>query len=225
MPSHWYSLRACKTDFDKSICAQYKPYFMIYRYDKVKTDYKDYLAKNKVNALKKFGRTLDELLNSDDLTEAEAEFVKYYYQYMPVCIQPSTMNRICWYVESFVDEYKIQLNARKLSYDFLKYHCICHTETKEKVEELFGFYIDKLSLYRKDKRGANADLIREKIIFNQYIREQLKQIERQNEVLNILIDIADRSSMGKQFIWEIYCPELLDRIEEVKEVETYADYE
>lgn len=225
MPSHWYSIRSCKTDFDKSICAQYKPYFMIYRYDKIKKDYKDYIEKSRINAIKRFGKSLDELLDSQSLTEQEAEFIEYYNKYMPVCTNPSTMNQICWYMESMDNNYKIELNERRMPYEYLKYSCLCHKEIREKVEELFQLYQDKLSLYRKDKHGSNGELAKEKIVFCQYIRDQLLQIDKQNEVFNALIDISDRNHMGRQFVWEVYCPELLDRIEEVKEVELYVDYE
>lgn len=198
---------------------------MIYRYDKIKKDYKDYIEKSRINAIKRFGKSLDELLDSQDLTDQEAEFIEYYHKYMPVCTNPSTMNQICLYMESMDDNYKVELNERRLSYEYLKYNFLCHKEIREKVEELFQLYQDKLSLYRKDKHGGNGELAKEKIVFCQYIRDQILQIDKQNEVFNALIDIADRNHMGRQFIWEVYCPELLDRIEEVKEVELYVDYE
>lgn len=222
MPNYWYSLRSCKTDFDKSICAQYKPYFMIYRYDKVKKEYKDYLTKNEINSLKRFGKTLEELLNSKELTEDESIFIEYYYKYLPICIQPSTMNRICWHIESAMDGYKIELKEKKISYNFLKYGCVCHKQTVARIKEMFQFYLDKLRRYRKDNKGNNVDLLKERSVFVKYIREELKEIKEQHEVFDALIDIADEKSMGKQFIWEVYGAEIVDRIEEVRQ---YANYE
>jgi hypothetical protein len=218
MPSHWYSLRNCTNDFDKRICAHNKPYFMIYRYEETRKIYKDYINKSQVNSMKRFGKTLDILLASANLTEEETKFIEYYYKYFPVCTEPSTMNRICWHIEKETDEYKLQLKEKCLSYNFLKYGVLCHKKTRECVEELFRFYTDKLATYRANRKNKTADTSMERTAFTQYVRAELKQIDKQREVFDVLIDLANQKKMGKQFIWELYGPEVIERIIEVNDI-------
>ena len=76
------------------------PYFFIYLYPQTKSKYKNYVKKNDITCLQKFGKTIDELKNKKRRTIDENEFLKNFYRYSPVIDSNSVMNKLCHYIES-----------------------------------------------------------------------------------------------------------------------------
>ena len=115
MPSYWYSqqLNIEKEDddeetkalkaFNKRICADKKPYFMIYRYPDLMKEYKTYMKTERSVCLMNWGMKLEDLLSSTNRTPEQDEFVEWYYKKMPVGTNPCITNKICWKIEEEFD--------------------------------------------------------------------------------------------------------------------------
>lgn len=110
MPDYWHSRRAClkrfaddedALRFQLSICADKKPYFMMYIYPSLGKIVRKYEATVKFSAKKKFQQDYDALLqkSADELTEDEAGFILSSDINAPVNYGDCTMNRLCWMVE------------------------------------------------------------------------------------------------------------------------------
>lgn len=110
MPAHWHSRRACMNKFKGNedelrfqlrICADKKPYFMMYIYPALGKLVRKYEASVKFAAQQKFQQDYELLMekNADELTEDEAGFVISADYNAPVNYGACTMNRLCWLVE------------------------------------------------------------------------------------------------------------------------------
>ena len=110
MPAHWHSRRACvskfkddedELQFQLSICADKKPYFMMYVYPALGKLVRKYESTVKFSAKKKFQQDFDAIMqkSADELTEDEAGFVVSATYNAPVNYGECTMNRLCWMVE------------------------------------------------------------------------------------------------------------------------------
>lgn len=110
MPDHWHSRRACvnkfrgdedELQFQLRICADKKPYFMMYIYPALGKLVRKYEASVKFAAQQKFQQNYELLMekNADELTDEEAGFVVSADYNAPVNYGSCTMNRLCWMVE------------------------------------------------------------------------------------------------------------------------------
>jgi hypothetical protein len=96
MPKKWYNRNECKdSEFDLSIVADRKPYFMCYIYPELMARYKKYIDNTNRKAIREFRITMKELLDKPNKTKPEKQFVYYYYHKMPVGINPCILNCIC----------------------------------------------------------------------------------------------------------------------------------
>jgi hypothetical protein len=89
-----------------SLVANKKPYFMIYVYDKIRNEYREYKKKCERTCKEKFGCTLDQLLKKKNKTKQESYYVSDYYRKMPVIKNQSVMNVLCGMVETIDFKHK-----------------------------------------------------------------------------------------------------------------------
>lgn len=218
MPKHWYSYRNCVDDEQKKLCVQSKPYFMIYRYPELYDEYRRYIKKTDVKCIKLFGMTAKELEAKQELTEEEVEFLKYYYYFFPVSLAPSTINRICRYIEKRINEHYDMLKTQSVDYKKYKYKRIkCSDETTREVKEIFKIYrsrklqeYDLLKLYDKKALKNSA------ITLKEYCSERIKQINSDKQVLNTIIDLIKTNKTAKAFLWECAPELIIDRLESMQ---------
>lgn len=85
--------------FDNRICADTKPYFFAYVYDREMKKYRDY--KNKYNRIASldFQKKLSEIIESNELTDGEKLLKKNYYKYLPLRRNKCVMNILATYIE------------------------------------------------------------------------------------------------------------------------------
>ena len=120
MPKNWYMRNHCQTELDLAIVANKKPYYFMYNYPVIKRDYDNYIKHTREKCLMIYGCTVEALKNKENLTKEEEEFLYWYNVQMPVNCSPSTMNRLCWYIESEFNGYVTQLKNQNFDYSFLK---------------------------------------------------------------------------------------------------------
>lgn len=205
MPKHWYSYRDCCNDKESELCVQSKPYFMIYRYSELQAEYKKYITKVNTKSIKTFSANIEELKQKTELTEEEAEFLKYYYKLMPVSLAPSTMNRICWHIENSMNEHYDKLKSETMDYSKYRYkHIKKSKDITERVHDIYHSYV----LAKTNKSGVDAT-----IATKNYCTQALKSLGKDKHVLNDIVDLIKTNKTAKSFLWDCATEMMLDRLE------------
>lgn len=219
MPSSWYNLRSCKNDFEKSICADKKPYFMIYVYDVDKAKYKNYVDKSNRKCKMIYGVSISELENKKEKTEDEELFLEWFYKRMPFGMGDCSMNRICRYIENIFDTYKSSLKSNNdFDYNKLKVKRRCTEEHRELLRELSKEYIQHIADYKNNKAKMSKE---EKLNSRTYMREKFYERAKEicpndDERLNIFLDLCYGYKNNKQFFWDCVGDLMIKRLEELK---------
>jgi hypothetical protein len=100
--------------YHNNLVANKKPYFMIYIYDRIKNEYREYKKKCERTCKEKFGCSLDQLLKKKNKTKQESYYVSEYYRRMPVIKNHSVMNTLCNMVEEVDFKYKRPKNDENI---------------------------------------------------------------------------------------------------------------
>lgn len=179
---------------------------MIYRYPELQTEYKRYIKNTSLKSIKLFGITVDELKQKSELTEEEAEFLTYYYKLMPVSLASSTMNRICWYIEQHMNEHYDKLKGQNVDYTKYKYKNIQKSEeVTEIVKKLYQAYVQTISNRTTDIQAIKAA--------KEFYSNALKNLNKNKQVLNSIIDLIQTSKTAKAFLWDCATEMFLERLE------------
>lgn len=218
MPSYWINKSPNKitkndTDeevarkhFNMSIVSDIKPYFLIYRYEEEMRKYKKYIKNSRSNSIMRFGKTIEEIQQSQSMTNEEAEFLQNYFKYMPVCIAPGVINRICWKLE---EEFKTKDVLPYDSYDYSKLKTIAQYSSLEykKVSNAYKKYIsDVQNLMKMSVIDSHSDNEIDVLMtmFKQRWKDECYEICPNEEILcNIIIDICSHNNHSKTFMWEV----------------------
>jgi hypothetical protein len=185
-----------------------KPFFFIFNYDYLYKDYMKYIKNVNANAQLRFGKTLNELLDAQTLTEDEQIFVDNYNKYLPVDCSPGVVNRICWKIE---DEFK---NMDVLPDADFDYHILTSDATYTKaeyrlIEELHTEYMHTIRNIKKqyairDDNDVNNDMVSDLFIAKEAWREKCLSVCSNEKVLtNILLEICYNSSGSKAMVWDV----------------------
>ena len=228
MPKYWHDRKECGDDAWKlKLCANKKPYFMIYRYSKEKTNYKKYIDENYHKCVKLFKITLDELLTMDKtcMTKEQIDFVDWYYKKLPVGIQNCSMNKICYYVENQMDGVKSRLKqSSTFDYTFLKYKKNDNKQEKELLKELCSEYISKIASFKSSGKVDDSDKedsMESRNSLKEHYYSKAREICKDDErLLNIVLDISYGEKCNKQFCWDTVGDLICKRLEELKLEET-----
>ncbi|CAG7839933.1 hypothetical protein CLOHAE12215_01349 [Clostridium haemolyticum] len=100
-------------DFLKRIMLDRYPYFFIHLYPSTKRKYKKFVEGYDLSSIHKFGIGINELIQKENKTQAEQEYINAFYEYMPVIDSNSVMNNICKYIESIDFDIKHKINANQ----------------------------------------------------------------------------------------------------------------
>lgn len=225
MPKSWYNFKECENDLDRSLCADKKPYFFIYIYDYIKSDYDNYIKNNNDKCLRRFNINYKELLSKENKTEDEENFIYWYNKQMPVGLGECAMNKICWYVEEQFKNYKINLkHSSDFDYNVLKVNRRCTEKHRQELFELMELYIQKIREYKsnknKKKKSNNSDK-EDKSNNRGYIKKTFKKMAKDicpndDERLNIVLDMCYGCNNNRQFCWDVIGDLIIKRLEELK---------
>lgn len=220
MPKEWYNADLCtikdddtedikkEKSFNAKIVANKKPYFMCYVYKDTLKRYKDYIDRSNCKTMIKFRMTLDDLLHKSDKTEAEQEFIDYYYKCMPVGIEPCLLNRICWNVENEFDNYLSQnIKYSKFDYSLLKSDYIYSKTRYNQIKKLYQQYMKELNdyhTYSANQRIEQEEATTARMEFkNRFIQACDEACPNEYELCNIVVDMCYQRRNTKQFAWDI----------------------
>lgn len=214
MPKTWYVKSAnrikeddsdeiiAKKEFYNRICSNKKPYFFMYNYTNLKTEYKNYESEADFVTTVKFGKHINELLNSEDLTQEEAEYVKFFYKYAPLDCSPGTINRICWQLEKIFDN-QDEIKDNFFDYSILKSGIQYSKQNYNQVKYIYEEY--------KKTTKRIAQELNEGEEFSTCMQNAVDAFKEQCEALcipnkelcDIVLDICYLSNNSKQFAWDI----------------------
>lgn len=227
IPKTWIDPRSCKikdTDSEekmhrmrlfKRVAADLKPYFFIYRYSHIKSKYDQYNKSVGSNCKIRFGKSLHELQNSENLTQEEQIFLENYEKYLPISIAPGVMNRICWRIEEAFQSTDV-LPDVYFDKNILKNDSEYTEEEFDGVKKLYEEYNKSIQLVlRKQKKNEESDenvgLLVDQL--KQTFLEECHKICPNSEALsNIVIDLCYSSSKNKTFAWDVAGEQIFQNI-------------
>lgn len=230
MPEYWYNKKACKGDkYLESICADKKPYFMMYRYDEKKKTYNktikemDRLCKLKVN------KGLSELINSETVTEEESQLLTMYYNRLELGFGDCAMNRICRYIEDQFKDYTILLKQSSIfdATAVINFSRRCTKQHREVLIQLNDKYVDNIATYKKEmnKKSIVREEKSEKARRREKIKTSFKEMSKvvcpnDQERFKIMVELYDEKKINRQFFWDVAGKQMIEALE----VFDYEDY-
>lgn len=220
MPVYWYNMmdnyikegddeetKQLKK-FNARICADKKPYFMMYRYPALMKEYRKYVKSENSRCMSMFGKTVKELLSSTDLTEDEEEFVRWYNKELPVGASEFVTNKICWrFEEEFDGVVKTNAPDAEFDYTILKNESEYKKSEFKKIKEIYDdFTVHAIECNsKKNKAYSNSEI---EDANQQYNLNMERFIERCTEVCpnedvlcNIVLDLCYKNNTSKKFAW------------------------
>lgn len=218
-PKHWNSLSAnnieddddeyiiAKKEFNKKLVAK-KPYFFIYNYDYVGSNYKKYVSNANANAKLRFGKEIEELNKSQNITEDERIFMENYRKYLPVDCSPGTINRICWKIEQEFPTLDV-LPDVIFDYHILTSESVYTMENFHLIEDMYNDYIKivrdiKKRYAKRDDNLADSDMSEDIDLAKEEFKAQcLSVCNNEKELTNILIELCYNSNSSKFVVWDL----------------------
>ena len=232
MPRSWYDRHANKLpeehteddiiarEFDLSIVADKKPYFMRYIYPTLMNQYNTYIKNTKMKCLREFRMEISELMNipESERTSEQNNFIRYYLSRMPVGIGDCVMNRICRIFENEFDGY-LRTHSTDHTFDtsIMKSGCDYNSKQFHTVSQLYKQYRDNLRFYmqtNKDNRDAVED---EKFLYVSNLQrifqeECLKICSNGMQLCDLVIDVCYKRVGTQQFAWDVCGGEIVSNL-------------
>ena len=220
MAKHWYSYKDCQNEYQKSICCEKKPYFMIYRYDKERAAYRKFIKDNNLQCVADYGIDIKTLLTTphDQLTLDQQDTVKWYNKFNPVDMNLCTINKICFYIESVIKDYKSTLKERSIDYAKFKVKRRCTQKHKDELINLMNVYISHNQTYLMQEYSDlynEPNQIRVNFIEDYIIQRATEICPNDDERWNIILDMCNEAKdvEQKDYCW-ILLVDILTRRED-----------
>lgn len=214
--------------YRNSLIANRKPYFMIYVYDRLMNEYRDYKRKCERTCKEKFGCTLGQLLSKKNKTKQESYYVSEYYRRMPVVKNNSVMNMLCNMIEVVDFKYKRPKNQESVNEMFSILFDDRFTIDDTKLEKILSLY-NKFSKKRNFKfKNSTLNSIdysmkeeseKEKDIneFYEEVRNEAYSIcSNERELANYLVYTVYKlfPNDSKDFAWQIGIDGIIEKLKE-----------
>lgn len=208
--------------YHNKLVANKKPYFMIYIYEKLKTEYRDYRSKIERTCKEKFGCTLHQLMINPNRTQEEQQYLNAYNRNMPVVKNNSIMNMLCKMIEDVDFKYKRSKNNENLdeSYAILMNENIEINE--EKLEKLLN--LRKKFNGKRNFKIKNSNLNEGENSYKNEINEFYEEIRNEAEMIcsnkqelsNHLVHIVYKlfPNDSKDFAWHIGIEGIIQTLED-----------
>ena len=225
MPKNWYMKNHCQTELDLAIVADKKPYYFMYNYPVIKRDYDNYIKHTREKCLMIYGCTVEELKNKENLTKEEEEFLYWYNVQMPVNCSPSTMNRLCWYIESEFNGYVTQLKNQNFDYSFLKSDKVIRypKAKKEEIEKLEKEYVRRIKNFKiiakENNLSAEEANKKTEVLQQEFRDEAIKICSNKWQLMNIVLDLCYGKNKNKYFCWAVIGDLIIEKLKEDGEKE------
>ena len=226
MPKTWYDRRSIGQIEDEetrelyySIVADRKPYFMRYIYPTLMNQYTTYIKNTDKKALREFRKTVRKLMeqSEDDLTEAEKEFLHYYYAKMPVGMNNCVMNRICRRIEDEFDHYQVKYaDKQKFDYEIYRSEETYIAAQYRAIAKVYEDYTKRLCEFKQYAAKGRIDED-ERIEFRQMLVDEFRKrcyeiCSNEKKLCNILLDLCYQKEGTKQFVWDMAAEQMIENM-------------
>lgn len=217
VPEDWTDEQKSEQWFLNNLVEKRKPYFFVYIYDTVMEDYKKEKKRLDKECRNIFGVNFNELKSKDDKTLEEKNFVKKYYNELPVTKTPCIMNKMAWRIEGMEFDFKhpkntadenITLANKMLSgntkFSKAKMDAVrkCYKLWKSLINKQFQRSINEEYDLSVDNEYSGSETIEDSV--KERIARDLEEIIPNDvELADYLIELAymDQKSDAKAFCW------------------------
>ena len=227
MPKEWYQYGAnvikpedsdeikSKKQFNQTICANKKPYFFMYNYDTERINYQKFIEEVNSKSISLYGYSFEDMLKMDNLSEEAERFVKYCAMKCPIDMSPSTMNRICWKIES---EFSGNFLCSDVDFDYMIYKS--GNEVKRtsyfEIKSLCEHYLMDLKNLNSRKTNNEEErkiLLADKDRLLEVLMEDISSIcPNQESLCDILLDICYTGKMSKSIVWDVCGDQIIENM-------------
>lgn len=212
-------------EFNNSILLDRHPYFFTYLYKDTKKKYKKHFEKYNNNCKQIFGIDLQTLIDKDDKTKEEHDFVNTYNKYSPVIDSSCVMNDLCRHIEqidfNIKKKFKNKTKSNTLELLFDENIEFCDKKYK-KIKEIVKKYSDKINFEKNINMLKNNDAETTKseinLLNNSLLNELFNYVNNEFELLNYIIKLAykDGSAKAMHLLWSNMANILFKKILESK---------
>lgn len=224
MPEHWYENRGnkisendtdeerAKKEFNQSIVASRKPYFMTYVYPNLKTQNSQYQKISNQGVARRFWEydiyTIKDLINYSPKTDEMVEYLRYYNKMNPTGNHPCIVNKMCWmFEETFKSYLSSKANQTPFDYSILKSDSNYSRTDYNRVYAIYQEYQKKMALMQQNIKGGKYDndtAWNAKMLHTEWFKSECEKIcPNEDELCDIVLDICYSSENSKQFAWDV----------------------
>lgn len=202
-------------EFNQKVLTEKKPYYFRYIYNDVNKEYLNYIKSMEINSLRNFRKSIEELISTENKTEAELDFVKYYERHMPVSNNPCIVNKIAAKVENVFDgDFKYSRKDNGFNYELYKSNDE-YTPTNSEVKGIVNLYQEyKKAIKNKDDSGDKENKKNSSIeIFDEIKMSASEIIANKQHLTNVLVDLAyKKNKISKSFVWSMVGEVIIDNL-------------
>lgn len=227
MNNQWNNLSQCmplqddseeerqNKEFNKKICAYRKPFFFIYRYNTTKAKYDKYIRNTNSKLKLKYHITLDELLNTEVLSDELKTEREYFYNMCPVDMSPGTVNRIAWAVDKKFKDFE-KLPSVCFDKEQIKSGVLYSQSDFYKVADVYKEYKNSItSLLKKINTDelSEDDGVSDMSVVNLIFKGKFDEVCPNEKMLcDILIDLLYDKPNSKGVVWEMCGDIIIDNL-------------
>lgn len=223
-PKHWYDYKTNRINIDMEtgeildddktveekrfnlkIMANKKPYFFIYNYPALMSEYNSLMAENDTLSRVNFRKPFEDLLISEDKSEEEMKFAEHSNRLSPIFNNPCTMNIICHKIENLFKDVKSKIgDSSKFDYNIYKSNKRYKKDLLESVSKIIKEYKSELKNVRKRVSSDNLNTEQVKQSLRQQVLQNLSIACPNEETLtNIILDITYGKNVNKEMAWSL----------------------
>lgn len=192
VPDDWSEEQKKEQWFLNNLVEKRKPYFFIYIYNTTMDEYKKAKRKLDEECRDIFRVNFNELKSKPEKTQEEKNFVKRYYNELPVTKTPCIMNEIAWKIEDLEFDYKYPKNTESENVTLAKkLMCGDYKLMKSKKEAIKSVYNEwKAQVVNRNRKEY-------KKLFQPVLTISEKNNVNQSEANESVIDF-DREIFGRK---------------------------
>ena len=212
-----------KISFNNRICANVKPYFFGYVYDKEMKEYNAHKKKYNIYSQKMLNKKFSDILDSNDNTEIELKLKKNYYKYSPLKRNKCIMNILTYYFEDIIFDNKWKYKNGSFNYKILM-HNENYVPSKKNInfieKEFKDFFREYQSIINTERRFEyylEEEYSYENIFHNLFdiLEDSLfSLISNEEELCDCVIYVLYNryEKYNKDFLWDCFGEQILKNI-------------
>ena len=233
MPEYWYSNRGMKIEdgddpdvvsmkeFNRSVSAERKPYFMIYIYPSLKKEYKDHVKNGTAFAARRYFslgiKSIKDLQAYESKTDEMMEILDRYNRYNPIGENPCVINRICWIFEKEFKSFKESgLKDIEFDYSILRGDTITPRKYFNDVSDIYNNYTNRLmkaAIKAKTEKADKEYFYMFRLQIQQFFRSECSRVcTNSDDLCDVILDMCYTKENSKQFVWDVVGDVLLKRL-------------